>query len=1414
MESVIDANENTHNQAWFYVFIRFLRELETLDIVLERIANKKGKLPKQIGIMIEVPSDAILARKLAKKLLDIKDKYANYGVELTFFSFGTNDYSHLAAKGDREDPRMKLSILDPAAIKAIAQMKQEGYFYNDATKQLPLVDEGAEVMIQLMEAVVREANELDVETSLCGEAVTSLVGRGDYESAGKIMGMLKSFGVSMMSVRLAASMTRYDTMAATKEIVKPEQEREVLFDLSTNGKINQKKGVIKGEIVYVNSAQDLVADALKGLGGAALETRREFLKLQSPDSARSTMRIYNKIVVICRNLVAMAEEEFLNTMRISEFNAFVDEGLIKPIGNGLYVWTNLESTADKFSTELKQKGYGEEIQAGILAAWNKAYSNTTTGLERQGIDWDDLQYAKAIIVDSALNLEGWDVFRRDKGIIPTRIKAQAQGIGRLRTELEGRLVTLDYAAGKIYRGNLEVLKKEFTPRRLPIPQNEPQVEAQEALMEDANDVYKATIIYHPLVLLSYEKGTLAELEKIFDEYIGKLIDEADKIAKEANHTKKQWLIKGFQRKVEEEPEPIIRKALMDICRDLENRVNISLPENWIRNLREEYFTALKQGIEELIGSKSANRFIKNAFKQNMQEAIKQNNGLFVVHTTTSLNCVVFRNMLGGFLVEQVNPNPDYGLLGAARAIGDFWEVNRLELEAFKEVRASMPAEERSNFGLQITELKGTQSGAIMIAWKYILEDMGIIPGEEGLEIGVNITTPTDTLAVDRYFEYFDNFGTGLSFVTYKRMKLGAAWAGVDIYWNEWRRLARKEELEEIGDIAIKIVKGKLEHINGAAGEAEAKKKVILLQTNINMEIRGLLINAARCWSLPIKVSDINKLNKIIDSLSQRDINSLVDVARERFQEESNPLILMGVPATVMLLYLKSLPQEYKITAERLFRITGFEHKEIEAVIDAIIEAYPGQIVLRTSESGTYITAFPKVGAASPSEFKEKTYVELQGKQIEVGQEDKPYQIFGMSIRKWAREHGLLQKSKQYIDYEVKDYNNFMDHMYNIPVREARAKIQAYIEVMGLKLPAGWNKMTYRPGRTSKVKLTGFEKLIRWYVNDQFLKLFGEIDLREASYQDLPIWPLTESGRLDIGLISWFNIPGERAPPAYFKAKKLSLCQVIDIDSSGQFHHLRPIIQFAVGYFLKFISLSEARVECYSMPAKEAYNVNLAYIVRSNGNKGSPAFKDKIKALFMSTAYGLDSKGLSKYNSKIPASIINEFLSEEAKELIKIHESQTSNIPFIGKLIGEIKGLAAQYKEFSRKDFYYRVRVKSVLNGLPQDKLNIVQKLASHYSVATGKDRDEKEFMGYFNKIPESILKDMTAAVISVEAVKKAVDLLDINDAVSLALKLKRITKGAKDSFEAKYPGMINAILEESFRLAQKELDANEAEWLS
>lgn len=79
--------------------------------------------------MVEVPSNALFIEKLGAILLDLQKDTKQYGVKKVFFSFGTNDYTNLAGKTDREDPRIQnLRILDPAAKKCLAELKTKGYY--------------------------------------------------------------------------------------------------------------------------------------------------------------------------------------------------------------------------------------------------------------------------------------------------------------------------------------------------------------------------------------------------------------------------------------------------------------------------------------------------------------------------------------------------------------------------------------------------------------------------------------------------------------------------------------------------------------------------------------------------------------------------------------------------------------------------------------------------------------------------------------------------------------------------------------------------------------------------------------------------------------------------------------------------------------------------------------------------------------------------------------------------------------------------------------------------------------------------------------------------------------------------------------------------------------------------------------
>lgn len=715
LEALIEANENTKNQGWFYVFIRTPRELKELMNILKRVADQKKKLPKEIGIMIEVPSNAIYVKEFCEILIEFKKYCEGIGVKFDklFFSFGTNDYSHLAGKGDRDDPRMKLKIEDPSARSSISNVKELGYFYDTNKDYMPLIDEGSHVMLKLIEQVVKVAKEYGITTSLCGEAITQLIARENYEAAGRIMRILDSFGISMVTKRLETAMLRYDVMRRMDTLASPPSTTP-LFRLDER---TQVEGVVKGEIVFVEEPQDLIPDELKNLTTEEYNKKVKYLKYNAPERLS---RVAGKIVVITKRFADIEQ------------------------------------------------------------------------LEKLGIPWDHLQYAKAIILDPNVNTKDWELLNPKNGIVDKRIKGIVEGIANRRSELEGIMVTIDYNTGNVYEGDLPLKKKELPLEGFTIPTEEPDVKPIQAIREDANRVY-GDILVNPLILLMYRDGKLTTLRPKLIQYISDLIDEANKIGMESNPDKKKWLIEQYIEKISRQ-ELLISTYFKDkVISKLQSGEEIKVD---IENLADTYLSNLEKDIKDLLNGNSVEDYIKNAFKTHMLKIIESApKGTPVIHTTTSLTSKELTSLIGGFLVEPTNPNPDYGLLGPARALSDYWEINRLELKAFKEVRESY-----KNLHLQITDLKGTQSGAVLYLYMQVLKDMGLEPGKDGLEIGVNISTPSDTLSIERYI-----MESGITFVTIDRRRLGGAWLGADIDWKE-ETLVTEEEIEDVTTGPIRIVK--------------------------------------------------------------------------------------------------------------------------------------------------------------------------------------------------------------------------------------------------------------------------------------------------------------------------------------------------------------------------------------------------------------------------------------------------------------------------------------------------------------------------------------------------------------------------------------------------------------------------------
>lgn len=112
-------------------------------------------------------------------------------------------------------------------------------------------------------------------------------------------------------------------------------------------------------------------------------------------------------------------------------------------------------------------------------------------LEKKGIDWDDLQYARAIYVDPKFkDWEKWDIFNVAKGLTPKRVKGLAPvDIAKYKSKINGKKVTVDYKNGAIYETELKVEQTRPVMRTFDWVEVAPEVPEIEAILESANCVY-------------------------------------------------------------------------------------------------------------------------------------------------------------------------------------------------------------------------------------------------------------------------------------------------------------------------------------------------------------------------------------------------------------------------------------------------------------------------------------------------------------------------------------------------------------------------------------------------------------------------------------------------------------------------------------------------------------------------------------------------------------------------------------------------------------------------------------------------------------------------------------------------------------------------------------------------------------
>ncbi len=703
------------NHGWMDVFVRTERELEQLLQLLEEAQKARGVEIKNVGIMVEVPSDIYIIEKLADQLVSYQKRHP--GVKM-FFSFGTNDLTNLAGKTDRDDPSVQnLKIMD-LAIKQVTFSDGSKYTRNAKGELIiPLADEGSPLVQQMIENVVAVAMQKGIACGLCGQAIVKLIEGGNLLAAARIISVLDSFGTDLKNY-VMANMIRYDAMSMLKKMDPSAALPAEVLALTSK---TQATGVISGEVVFVNGPEDLISDEVKGLTGQAKADKIKFLRDNNP---AKLSRVGNKIVVITGN-----------------------------IGNA-------------------------------------------KDLKEAGIEYIDLQYARAIIVDEGVDLSASDVFDKVKEkVIFSRVKGRGKDLAGLRGTLEGKEATIDYASGKAFGGIIPVVKEVVQPRSLVVPEKEADVPTVQAKEVSANDIFREIGI-HPLMLLAYDTGELLSR----DEYAMvegrienlKKVDQLGNI-KRGNEVYLAEAAEAFGEKVGKKMQSVLNyyQLKSTIESNLKEEYKAKRIEKTDEEITEEavtYLTDLRDEITAKIsGYPSAVAFLKAKLGAAMSAAAKAHPQDLVVYRISNLTRRDFSNFEGGRL-ERINENHSYGLLGSTRSVSDFWKIFRLELETLKEVRDAG----NKNLGLLLSDVRGVRCGAVLNANMQTIQNVGLVPGKDGFEVGINIAGKSDVDSTDGFAQ------EAITFIVFETRPLAGALFGAN--------LARQEEIgiteDEIKGIVV------------------------------------------------------------------------------------------------------------------------------------------------------------------------------------------------------------------------------------------------------------------------------------------------------------------------------------------------------------------------------------------------------------------------------------------------------------------------------------------------------------------------------------------------------------------------------------------------------------------------------------
>ncbi len=168
----------------------------------------------------------------------------------------------------------------------------------------------------------------------------------------------------------------------------------------------------------------------------------------------------------------------------------------------------------------------------------------------------------------------------------------------------------------------------------------------------------------------------------------------------------------------------------------------------------------------------------------------------------------YENLVGGYLYEPKESNPMIGWRGASRYYDErFKRAFALECRALYKARVDMGLK---NIKVMVPFCRTPEEGIKVIK---LMEEYGLIQGEDGLEIYVMCEIPSNVICADRFAEIFDGFSIGSNDLTQLVLGLDRDSALVSHLYDE-----RNEAVKRMVRSVIQTVKERGKKI-GICGQA-------------------------------------------------------------------------------------------------------------------------------------------------------------------------------------------------------------------------------------------------------------------------------------------------------------------------------------------------------------------------------------------------------------------------------------------------------------------------------------------------------------------------------------------------------------------------------------------------------------------